>query len=542
MYIEPLIGGRFAKTEFTAVETVQKPVFRDGRLFVPPAALEALSEEAFRRLAFFYRRSHLALLAAACGKAATTENERAVIHSLLDNAVIAAEGRLPLCQDTGAACVYAWKPEGLAPGADDRVSLEKGISAAYRKQRLRASTLAPASFFDEYNTGNNLPAQIHIEAAPPTENAAPPCYRFLFVAKGGGSSNKTAYFPVSPDILYHDSWDNFLREKIEALGTAACPPYRLALVLGGLSPEQNLQALKLATTELLDDAPYFEAAETSPDGGPDASVSGPLVFRDLFWENRAMEIAEESGLGAQVGGKRLVLDVRVLRLPRHAASCPVSIGVSCAAHRNMLGFINERGVFLEKLEEIPAEFLERALKEADSAAPPDIETRKISFDMPMAELCEKLSGFKAGDALLASGNLLVARDAAHLAWRKLLKKGESLPPYLFKYPVFYAGPSETPAGCVIGSIGPTTASRMDGFAEELLSRGASLVTVGKGSRSTLWTEAAHRYGGRYLIAAGGAAALIASRHIVSVKIIDYPELAMEAVRLLEVKDLRLFVS
>ena len=538
MYIEPLLGGRFAKTEFTAFGTAQKPVLRGGRLFVPSAALEALSEEAFRRLAFFYRRTHLALLAAACGKGGTTESERALVRDLLDNAVIAAEGRLPLCQDTGTACVYAWKPENVATGADDRASLEKGMGAAYRRHRLRASILAPASFFDEYNTGNNLPAQIHIEAVP--ENAAPPCYRFLFVAKGGGSSNKTAYFPASPDILYHDSWDNFLREKIAALGTAACPPYRLAIVLGGLSPEQNLETLKLATTELLDDAPYFDA-EHSPAGCPAASTSAPAVFRDIFWENRAMEIAEQSDLGAQVGGKRLVLDVRILRLPRHAASCPVSIGVSCAAHRNMLGFIDERGVFLEKLEENPAAFLKSALKQGESP-PLDIETGRVSLDMPMAELCEKLSGFKAGDALLANGKLLVARDAAHLAWRKLLKKGETLPEYLFKYPVFYAGPAETPPGCVTGSIGPTTSARMDGFAEELLSRGASLVTVGKGRRSSLWTDAALKYGGRYLIAAGGAAALIASRHIVSVKIIDHPEFAMEAVRLLEVKDLRLFAG
>ncbi|MDR2344190.1 MAG: fumarate hydratase [Spirochaetaceae bacterium] len=538
MDIAPLIGERFSKTEFAALVTVQKPVFQDGRLLVPPAALEALSEEAFRRLSFFYRRSHLALLAAACGKQGTTENERAVIRSLLDNAVIAAEGRLPLCQDTGAACVYAWKPEGVVTGVDDRALLERGAVSAYRKHRLRASILAPASFFDEYNTGGNLPAQIRIEAAPPPENAALPCYRFLFAAKGGGSSNKTAYFPSAPDILYHDSWDNFLREKIEALGTAACPPYRLALVLGGLSPEENLETLKLATTELLDDAPYF----TPAGNGNAGAACTPAVFRDLFWENRAMEIAERSGLGAQLGGKRLALDVRVLRLPRHAASCPVSIGVSCAAHRNMLGFIDERGVFLEKLEENPAEFLERAFKKADSALSPEIETRRVCFDVPIAELCEKLSGFKAGEALLASGKMLVARDAAHLAWRKLLKKGEPLPPYLFRYPVFYAGPAETPAGCVAGSIGPTTSARMDGFAEELLSRGASLVTVGKGCRSAIWTDAALRYGGRYLIAAGGAAALIASRHVVSVKIIDYPELAMEAVRLLEVKDLRLFTA
>ncbi|MDR2097795.1 MAG: fumarate hydratase [Spirochaetaceae bacterium] len=531
MDIGGLVEKRFDKTEFTPLETDLQGDFRDGRLVVPAQCLEILADEAFRRMAFFYRRSHLELLAAACCKADTTANERALIRDLLDNAVIAAEGRLPLCQDTGAASVYAWKAEGVVTEADDRAALEKGIGAAYKKNRLRASLVTPLSFFDERNTGDNLPAQIHIEAAPPGNSA---CYRFLFTAKGGGSSNRTSYFPATPNILSHNEWDRFLREKIEALGTAACPPYRLALVAGGLSPEQNLQMLKLATTELLDDAPYLDAERPAADSLPE-----PPVYRDLFWEKRAMEIAEQSGLGAQLGGKRLVLDVRILRLPRHAATCPVSIGVSCVAHRSMLGFIDKNGVFLEKLEENPEEFLSQSLKQTEKSAPPEIKTRRISFDMPMMELCALLDGLEADGTLLASGKLLVARDAAHLAWRGLLERGEPLPEYLFKYPVFYAGPSETPPGCVTGSIGPTTSSRMDGFAEELLSRGASLITVGKGRRGAAWKDAADRYGGRYLCAAGGAAALIARRHIISVKIIDYPEFAMEAVRLIEVKDLRL---
>jgi fumarate hydratase class I len=458
-----------------------------------------------------------------------------LIRSLLENAVIAAEGRLPLCQDTGTAFVYAWKPENVITGADDRAALERGIGSAYVKCRLRASQIAPRSFFDEYNTENNLPACIHIEAAPP-EDA--PCYRFLFAAKGGGSSNKTAYFAAAPDILSESAFDRFLREKIAALGTAACPPYRLAVVAGGLSPEHNLEILKLATTEILDGAPEYG----TPYFGTPYSGAPSIVYRDSFWEKRAMEIAEQSGLGGQFGGKRLALDVRVLRLPRHAASCPVSIGVSCCAHRNMLAFIDQRGLFLEKLEENPCRFLETALKEARSTAFDGRETLRVSLERPVKELCGLLAGFKAGMPLLVSGKLLVARDAAHLAWRKLLEKGAELPEYLFKYPVFYAGPSETPAGYVIGSIGPTTSARMDGFAEELMSRGASLVTVGKGGRSALWAEAARKHGGAYLSAAGGTAALIAKTNIVSVKIIDYPELRMEAVRLLEVKDLLVFTN
>jgi fumarate hydratase class I len=308
-------------------------------------------------------------------------------------------------------------------------------------------------------------------------------------------------------------------------------------VAGGSSPEHNLEILKLATTELLDDAPYLDEARIEVRRGVTGGT--PVIWRDAFWEKRAAEIAAGTGLGAQTGGERLLLDVRILRLPRHAASCPISIGVSCAAHRNLLALIDERGVFLEKLEENPRGFLDSALTGTASAG---IETRRIVLDTPVKTACATLSGFESGAALLVTGKLLVARDAAHRLWHRLLEQGKPLPEYLFEYPVFYAGPSETPAGCVTGSIGPTTSARMDGFAEELLSRGASLVTIGKGGRSALWTEAAGKYGGRYLTACGGAAALIADRNIVSAKIIDYPELAMEAVRLLEVKDLLVVVN
>jgi fumarate hydratase class I len=540
MSINEIIRACFEKTDFTAFETAEKPVLQDGRLFVPPVCLENLAEEAFTRVSFYYRRTHLELLNAALGMADTGSNEKLLIRDLIDNALTAAEGRLPLCQDTGSACVYAWKDEGVTTAADDGAFLEKGTGEAYRKRRFRASQLIPTSFFEERNTGNNLPIQLHIEAAPPPPDGRP-CYRFLFAAKGGGSSNKTAYFPLTPAVLSYDEFDRFLCQKIEALGTAACPPYRLAVVLGGLSPEYNLEILKLATTELLDCAPYLDMPEDRP-------APASLIYRDIFWEKRAMEIAGQSGLGAQVGGNRLVLDVRVLRLPRHAASCPVSIGVSCAAHRNMLAFIDERGVFLERLEEKPKDFLRskpcQEITVSNPAAPPRraAASRRIVLSTPLNTARAALSACGAGDALLLSGKLLVARDAAHRKWRELLQEAKPLPEYLFMYPIFYAGPSETPPGCVIGSIGPTTSARMDDYAEELLSRGASLVSIGKGGRSALWTEAASRYGGVYLTAAGGAAALIASKNVVSVKIIDYPELAMEAVRLLEVKDLRVFAG
>ncbi|MDR1147099.1 MAG: fumarate hydratase [Spirochaetaceae bacterium] len=539
MNINKIIQSRFDKTEFTVFETAEKPVLCDGRLFVPPACLENLAEEAFTRVSFYYRRTHLELLNAAYGMADTGANEKLVIRDLIDNALTAAEGRLPLCQDTGTACVYAWKDEGVITAADDGAFLESGIGAAYRKRRFRASQLVPVAFFDERNTGNNLPAQLHIEAGPPPPDSRP-SYRFLFVAKGGGSSNKTSYFPLTPALLSHDEFDRFLCQKIEGLGTAACPPYRLAVVVGGSSPEHNLEILKLATTELLDGAPYLDTAGMTADG---QSAAFP-VYRDLFWEKRAVEIAEQSGLGAQVGGKRLLLDVRVLRLPRHAASCPVSIGVSCSAHRNMLAFIDERGVFLEKLEQNPKEFL-YSKTQIEIHCSNKAAARRVRIDTPLSKARDILAAYNAGDALLLSGKLLVARDAAHRKWRGLLQASNAsapLPDYLFMYPIFYAGPSETPPDCVIGSIGPTTSARMDAYAEELLSRGASLVSIGKGNRSALWMDAASKYGGIYLSAAGGAAALIASQNIVSVKIIDYPELAMEAVRLIEVKDLALFVN
>ncbi|MDR2660394.1 MAG: fumarate hydratase [Spirochaetaceae bacterium] len=554
MRFNKLIRARFDKTEYTvfeAAETAENPVFRDGRLFVPPSCLEALAEEAFGRVSFFYRRSHLELLNTARLKPDTMAREKLLIGDLIENAVTAAEGRLPLCQDTGTACVYAWKDEGVVTSADDGGFIERGIASAYWKRRLRASQLVPVSFFDEHNSGNNLPAQIKIEAAPPSDGR--PCYRFLFVAKGGGSSNKSAYFSMTPAILSCDKFDLFLKQNIEALGTAACPPYRLAVVAGGSSPEHNLEVLKLATTELLDDAPYFGTQFRA------GEVQDADVYRDIFWENRAMEIAEQSGLGAQVGGKRLALDVRVLRLPRHAASCPVSIGVSCAAHRNMLAFIDERGIFLEKLEQNPKEMPFLFSRSPSRPSCPEIfgangavnanKTRRVLIDAPLDKARDIImdavnigsTGKESGaGSMLLSGKLLVARDAAHLAWHKLLENGKALPDYLYMYPVFYAGPSETPPGCVIGSIGPTTSSRMDVYAEELLSRGASLVSIGKGGRSAAWSNAASKYGGVYLSTAGGAAALIASQNIVSVKIIDYPELAMEAVRLLEVKDLRVF--
>jgi fumarate hydratase class I len=540
-----LVTKAFEKTEFKIVDTgEEKPRFEGGRLFIPPAMLRRAAEEGFRELAFFLRESHLGLLAGRLKDPELSANDRLAIRLLLKNAISAAGGEFALCQDTGTAVIYGWKEERVFTGADDREALEAGAAGAYKKNYLRSSQTGAYSFFDEFNTGDNLPAQVHIESVPSAgmgPEASPPggAYRFLFLAKGGGSSNKTGLFPMTKALLEKGAFEQFLEEKIRALGTAACPPYRLAIVVGGTSPELNLEVLKFATAEALDAAPFFTEGEDAE------KARGNWIRRDAYWEKRAMEIGRAAGLGAQFGGPSLLLDARVLRLPRHAASCPVSIGVSCVAHRNLYAFIDREGLHIERLCSNPAAFLKglgfspdlNAGKEARDSE----NAARINLDRPIKEVCRELSAFKAGDRLLLSGRLLVARDAAHLKWRRMAGEGQDLPEYLFKYPVYYAGPAATPPGRIIGSLGPTTAGRMDGYAEEFMSRGASLVTVAKGNRSAFWRESCRRYGGFYLGTIGGAAALLAGEHVTANELIDYPELGMEAVRLITVRDLPAFI-
>jgi fumarate hydratase class I len=543
-----LVEKVFEKTEFKTLDTgAERPRLEGGRLFIPPAMLRRAAEEGFRELSFFFRESHLRLLAERLGERGLSANDRLAIRLLLKNAIIAAEGELALCQDTGTAVIYGWKEEGVFTGSGDMEELEAGAAGAYKKNHLRASQTGAYSFFDEFNTGNNLPAQIHIESIPQIppvllKGDAPPLggrYWFLFVAKGGGCSNKTSLFPMTKALLEKEAFEKFLEEKIKALGTAACPPYRLAVVAGGTSPELNLEVLKLATAEALDTAPFFTEGENAE------TARGNWIRRDAYWEKRAMEIGRGTGLGAQFGGSSLLLDARVLRLPRHAASCPVSIGVSCVAHRNLLAFIDHDGLHIERLCSEPAAFLEGLGFKADLNSGKETrvseDAARIDLDRPIKEVCRELSGFKAGDRLLLSGRLLVARDAAHLKWHGLIGEGRELPEYLFKYPIYYAGPAATPPGRIIGSLGPTTAGRMDGYAVEFMSRGASLITLAKGNRSALWRESCRAYGGFYLGTIGGAAALLAGEHVRTCELIDYPELGMEAVRLITVKDLPAFI-
>jgi len=415
----------------------------------------------------------------------------------------------------------ACKGEAVVTGADDSQEIEAGIREAYIGNNLRFSQAAPLSMFEEQNTRTNLPAQIDLHAAPGEQ------YRFLFVAKGGGSSNKTALFQETKALLNERSLTQFLREKVRALGVAACPPYHLGLVVGGTSPELNLKLLKLATTGALDHLPRMADGSGQP-------------YRDETWEARLVEIAAETGLGAQFGGRYLALDARVIRCARHAGSCPVSLGVSCSAHRNALAHIDVHGVFLEQLDANPARFLPHALTVLDrrigSAA-----TARIHLGRPMAEIRTQLSRCPAGTLVLLSGPMIVARDAAHARFYELLKAGGQLPDYLAQHPVYYAGPAQTPAGRAIGSFGPTTAQRMDVYLPEFMARGLSLVTLAKGNRAASVTAACRDYRGVYLGTIGGAAALIAQEHVVRDEVVDYADLGMEAVRKIEVCDLPAFV-
>ena len=514
-------------------------------LTVDGSVLAVFAEQAFKRLSFTFPQEHLeSLLNVACDPA-SSENDRLVAVKLLENAVIAAKGTLPLCQDTGVAQVFAWKDSSVysilnavnrtMPFTSDTEALTAGVGKAYKENNLRFSINIPSSLFDEKNSATNLPAQVDVFS---TNESGAPSYRFLFCAKGGGSSNKTDFTCATKALLNPQSFERFLQTKIAALGTAACPPYTIAVVIGGLSPEQNLQTLKLATTG------YWDAVEALNEAGGAIrwtdTVGGVRPLRCKDWEERVLQIAAETGLGAQFGGSHLAAHARVFRLPRHGASCFASIGVSCNAHRNLVGYISREGAFLQKNVSDPRPFFEKAAAYTSGADAHHGEPVKVDLSSIDAART-KLSSYSVGQAFLFSGEILVARDAAHARWKALLESGKPLPDYTLHYPILYAGPAETPKGAVIGSFGPTTANRMDPYADDLMSRGAALITIAKGNRSELWRTACKKYGAFYLGTIGGAAALIAEKHITARKVLDYPDLGMEAVQLISVKDLPVFL-
>mgnify|MGYP000505849389 CR=1 FL=1 len=484
-------------------------------LVVDPKALEILAETAMADVSFMLRSSHLAKLKKIIDDPEATDNDRFVAYNLLQNAAVAVEGALPSCQDTGTAIVMAKKGENVYTGAEDGEYLSKGIYNTYQNRNLRYSQIVPLNMFDEKNSGSNLPAQIDIYAKKGNT------YEFLFLAKGGGSANKTFLYQKTKSLLNEASLDAFIREKIMDLGTAACPPYHLAFVIGGTSAEANLAAVKKAS------AGYF-------DNLPTEGNMGGQAFRDLEWEARIQKICQESAIGAQFGGKYLTHDVRVIRLPRHAASCPVGMGVSCSADRNIKGKITKEGVFVEQLETNPAQYL-------PAVAPHLEEPVAINLNRPMSEVLAELSQYPIKTRLKLNGTLIVARDIAHAKIKELLDSGKPMPEYFKNHPVYYAGPAKTPDGMPSGSFGPTTAGRMDVYVDEFQANGGSMIMLAKGNRSKDVTDACAKYGGFYLGSIGGPAAILAKENILSVEVVDFPELGMEAVRKIEVKDFPAFI-
>jgi len=484
-------------------------------LTIDPKGLELLAEEAMADVSFMLRSSHLESLRRIIDDPEATDNDRFVAYNLLQNAAVAAEGALPSCQDTGTAIVMGKKGENVYTGVDDGEYLSKGIYNTYQKRNLRYSQVVPLTMFDEKNSGSNLPAQIDIYAKKGDY------YEFLFLTKGGGSANKTFLYQKTKSLLNEKSLEEFIKEKISDLGTAACPPYHLALVIGGTSAEANLAAVKKAS------AKYYDHLPTE---GNEAGQA----FRDLEWEAKVQKICQESAIGAQFGGKYLTHDVRVIRLPRHAASCPVGMGVSCSADRNIKGRITKEGIFLEQLEENPKRFL--------PDTPPHLEEAvEINLNKPMPEILAELSKYPIKTRLKLNGTLIVARDIAHAKIKEIIDSGKPMPEYFKNHPIYYAGPAKTPEGMASGSFGPTTAGRMDVYVDEFQSHSGSMIMLAKGNRSKDVTNACGKYGGFYLGSIGGPAAILAQDNILSVEVVDFPELGMEAVRKIEVKDFPAFI-
>lgn len=476
--------------------------------------IRSLTQHAFRQISHFLRSDHLAQLRSIVDDPEASSNDRGVAIDLLKNASVSASGVLPMCQDTGTAMVYAKKGHRvITDGLDDKY-IEEGIRAAFEQSNLRYSQLAPLTTWEEKNTGTNLPAEIDIQAAQGDS------LEFLFIAKGGGSANKTFLFQETKALLQEEKFLSFVAEKLAAIGTTACPPYHLAVVIGGPSADFTVKTAKLAAARALD---------TLPTTGSE-SGSG---FRDVDLEAKVLRVSQELGIGAQFGGKYFCHDVRVIRLPRHTGSLPIAIAVSCSADRQAYGRISRKGIFFEKLESDPAQFLPDIV---DQNSPADAQTKRINLNQPMDLLRAELSNLSVGERVLLNGRMVVARDLAHAEVRSALEKGKPVPSYLVNHPIYYAAPAKTPEGLASGSFGPTTAGRMDSYVRELQERGASLVMLAKGNRSAEVTESCAEFGGFYLATVGGPAALIAQDHITHVEVIDFPHLGLEAVYVIDVVD------
>jgi fumarate hydratase class I len=490
--------------------------FDDRKILrIDPKGLELLAKEAFSDISFYLRPAHLKKLSHIIKDAEASDNDRFVAHTMLLNQVVAAEGELPTCQDTGTAIVMGKKGEDVYTGVNDAEYLSKGVYKTYRDRNLRYSQVVPFSMFEEKNTGTNLPAQIDIYSERGNS------YEFLFVTKGGGSANKSYLYQMTKSLLNEENLTKFINEKVRELGTAACPPYHLAIVIGGTSAEATMTAVKKASTGYYDNLPT-------------KGNEGGQAFRDLEWEEKVLKICQNSGIGAQFGGKYFVHDVRVIRLPRHAASCPVGIGVSCSADRNIKAKITADGIFLEQLEKHPENYLP---KEAPHLAP----AVDINLDQSMEDILKELSKHPIKTRLNLTGTLIVARDMAHARIKQILDEGKPMPEYFKNHPIYYAGPAKTPKGMASGSFGPTTANRMDPYVDIFQKQGGSMIMLAKGNRSKQVTDACENNGGFYLGSIGGPAAVLAKKSIKSVEVVDFEELGMEAVRKIRVENFPAFI-
>ncbi len=507
-----LISKEGIRTITTEIDGLKQEILR-----VEPEALAFLARQAFRDASFLLREKHLKQVAAILDDPEASANDRYVALTMLKNAEIAAEGILPFCQDTGTATIVGKKGQQVWTGCDDAEWLSKGVYETYTKENLRYSQTAALDMYKEVNTGTNLPAQIDLYSTPGSE------YKFLFVAKGGGSANKNFLFQETKALLNPKSLEKFFADKLSYLGTSACPPYHLTFVIGGTSAETCLKTVKLASTK------YYDALPTS------GNEHG-RAFRCLETEKMVLRIARQSGIGAQFGGKYFALDVRVVRLPRHGASCPVGMGVSCSADRNIKAKINKDGIWLEKLETNPGRFIPDADRQIK-----DDNVVRVDLNQPMKDILAALSKLPVTTRVLLNGPLVVARDIAHAKLKERVDAGQGLPDYFKNHPVYYAGPAKTPKGYASGSFGPTTAGRMDSYVDLFQSLGGSMVMLAKGNRSKAVTDACQKYGGFYLGSIGGPAAILAKENIKKVELLEYPELGMEAVWKIDVVDFPAFV-
>ena len=505
-------------TDYKLISTdgIRTATFNDREITIVAAeALAALSEAAFRDVSHLYRTHHLESLHRILEDPEASQNDRFVALEMLKNAVIAAEGEFPMCQDTGTAVIMGKKGQQVWTDASDEEALSQGVFNAYTGTNLRYSQNAPLTMFDEKNTGCNLPAQIELYATPGDS------YKFLCIAKGGGSANKTYLYQETKAVLNPNTLVPFITAKMKSLGTAACPPYHLAVVIGGTSAELTLKTVKLASTGYLDSLPT-QGGETGH------------AFRDLELEEKMLQVSRDLGIGAQFGGKYFCHDIRIVRLPRHGASCPIGIGVSCSADRNIKAKITPKGVFIEKLDTNPARFLpEPGLEMSDAVA--------VDLNQPMEAIRAKLTQYPVATPLLLTGKIVVARDIAHAKLKEMLDRGEDLPDYIKNHIIYYAGPAKTPPGYASGSFGPTTAARMDPYVPVFQKVGGSMVMLAKGNRSKQVLDACQQYGGFYLGSIGGPAARLGKECITDVEIIAFPELGMEAIYMITVKDFPAFI-